>query len=281
EDAPLDLLEPEVVLVERLARTLDVKILRIEPRPGERHQPVKIGAHHRVLAARLRHALQPAELPFGLLLHLLRHPGFLDRLAELLELLGRAAPLFFTELAADLVQLLAQYRLLLALIERLARLLPDIAGELQHLDALVESADDAVEPRPEVERLEDLLLLGGVHVRHADHEIRELTGRLHRLNGAHELRRRLWQQLQRLDRTVAQIQHARLQVRSAFDELENLEALLALADQVMHAVCRGHETRDARNGPDAMQIRGTRVIDRSLFLQQKADLAPRANGLLR
>ena len=54
EDAPLDLRQAVVVLVEDAARLGDVDRVRAELRPGQLDQPVEIGADHAVFGARPR-----------------------------------------------------------------------------------------------------------------------------------------------------------------------------------------------------------------------------------
>ena len=83
DDAPLDLVEPVVVLVEDAARLADVDRRLLRNAPGQLDQPIEIGADHAVLGRRVRHALQPAQLLARLLLDLLRHVGLGDRLLEL------------------------------------------------------------------------------------------------------------------------------------------------------------------------------------------------------
>src|SRR5690606_24631141 len=147
EDAPLDLLEAVVVLVEDLAGLRDVDLLRVELRPRQRDEPVEIRADHRALGRRLRHHFEPAQLLHGLLVRLFRHLGLLDRLAQLLDLgvLGILA-----ELALDRAHLLAQQVLALALLELLLRLLADLAGQPEHLDAMREVVRDFLQPLADV-----------------------------------------------------------------------------------------------------------------------------------
>ena len=127
EDAPLDLLEPEMVFVEDGARPLDVELFRVGFRPRHGDQPVEIGARHGILGGAFRHALEPRKLALRLLLRLRRHRGVLDGFLQVLEF--RAGALGLAELLLDLPQTLAQHRLLLPLIERLARALIDLRAK--------------------------------------------------------------------------------------------------------------------------------------------------------
>ncbi len=70
-----------------------------------------------------------------------RHARVLDRLLQLFEF-GRGG-VGFTQFLLDLLQSLAQNRLLLPLVERLAGAFVDLARHLQHLDAAVEEGEYA------------------------------------------------------------------------------------------------------------------------------------------
>ena len=161
ENAALDLREPVVVLVEDLARLRDVDGFRVALRPRQRDEPIEVRAHHRVLRRRVRHALEAPQLLLRLLLDFLGHLRVGDRLAQLVELGLRVV---LAELLLDRLQLLAQHVLALALVELALRLLADLARQLQHLDAVREELDDAIEPVANLERLEDRLLLGRLDV---------------------------------------------------------------------------------------------------------------------
>ena len=132
---------------------------------GSSTSQLEVRAHHRVLGRRLRHLLEAPQLLARLLLDLLRHAGLVDLLGELL-LLGRLVA-GLAELLLDRAQLLAQQHLALALLEPPLRLLADLLRQAQHLDAREHVAQHGVEPRGEVDRLEDVLLLGRLDVEQA------------------------------------------------------------------------------------------------------------------
>ena len=154
-----------------------------------------------------------AELAARLLLDFRRHAGLGDGVLQVLELGRRAVVL--AQLLADLIQALAQDRLLLPLVERPARLLVDVARDLQHLDALAERLEDAVEPRLEVEGGEDFLLLGALQVHEAGDDVGQRRDRLDALDRVGELARRLRQQLQGFHRPLAQAEATRLDLAVA------------------------------------------------------------------
>ena len=160
EDAVLHLLEVVVVVVEDLLGLGEVDLDLAALVPGQRDQPVQVGPGDRVLGRGRGHAREALELPQGLLLGLLGHPRRLDLLAQL----GRLALLVVVvaELLLDGLHLLAQVVLALVLLELALHLALDLAADLEHLEVLHQHLVDALEARVDVERLQELLLLGGV-----------------------------------------------------------------------------------------------------------------------
>src|SRR5690606_10699368 len=293
ENAPLDLLEAVVVLVEDLTRLRDVDLLGVELRPRERNQPVEIGADHRPLGGRLRHHLEPAQLLHRLLVRLLGHLRLLDRLAQLLDL---GLLLVLAELALDRAHLLSKPELALTLFELLLGLLDDLARKLQHLDAVREVIRDLLQAFADVEGLENLLLLRRLDVDQARDQVGELGRRLDLLQRRRDLGRHLRQELDRFRGLLFQIRRARLDRRVALlalrDEveasreerqplqvIEHAEALLALADQMMHAVRRLQVTDHADRRADLVQVVRARLVDVRIALQDDAELVPVLNDL--
>ena len=297
DDPPLDLVEAEMVLVEDAPRLRDVDRGFLGQRPGQLDQPVEIGAHHAVLAGGLRHALQPAQFLARLVLDLLRHLGLGDGGAELRHLRALAL-VAFAELALDRGHLLAQQHLAVARIDRRLGLAADLRGEAQHLDAVGEQTRHPVHPRLDVDRLENLLLLvgGGVHVGR-DH-VGERRRRLDALDRGEQLGRSLRQQLHRLDRLSLEVDEARLDVvrhrgrlgdaqhagdeeRPAVQELDDLEALLALADEMVGAVGRGDVAHDVGDRAHPVHVDRQGIGGLGVALHQDADRALLAHRLLR
>ena len=115
EDPILDLLDVVVVVVEDLARVLQIQVVLGLLVPGQRGDPLEVRANHPVLGHRRLQASEAGELALHLLVHDL---GQLDRiqlppqLAYLgLDLVGLA------ELLLDRLELLAQEVLTLSLVE--------------------------------------------------------------------------------------------------------------------------------------------------------------------
>src|SRR5882757_7420905 len=124
ENAPLDLLEPVVILVQDGAGALDVELFSIDLRPGHGDEPIEVGARHGILGGAIRHALEARKLAQRLFLRFRRHAGVLDGRLEFFEFAARTVG--FAEFLLNLAQPLAQNGFLLPSIERLARALVDL-----------------------------------------------------------------------------------------------------------------------------------------------------------
>ncbi len=296
DDPPFDLVEIVMVLVEDAAGFDDVDRLRFGQRPRQFDQPVEIAAHHAVFAGRFRHALQPAQFLARLLLDFFGHAGIGDRLVELGHL-GGLAFLAFAELALDRRHLLAQQDFTLALVERDLGLPADLLRQAQDFDAVGEEPRDFVHARGNVDGLEDFLFLLGLHVHIGDRQIGERRRAVDRLNRGEQIGRRLRQELDGFERLRLQIdearldlgglgirlrelQHARDEERPAAEIFNDLEALLALADQMMRAVRPGDIAHDIGQRAHAVHVDRGRLGDLGVALQQYADLALVAHRLL-
>src|SRR5207249_3310728 len=99
----------------------------------------------------------PSELLLGGLERLGRHPRLLDAPAQLLDL-GRLA-VTLAEFLLDRLHLLAEVELLLVLVELGLDLRLDLVPQLEQLDLAVQDGGELLEPRPHVERGEQVLLL--------------------------------------------------------------------------------------------------------------------------
>jgi hypothetical protein len=137
DDPALDLVQPEVILVEDASRRADVDRRFLGKRPRQIDEPVEVGPDHAVLARGLGHALQPAQLLARLIVDLLGHPRLGDRLVEFGDL-GRFSLICFAELALNRSHLLAQQDLAVAGVERGLGLATDLLREAKHLDPVRE-----------------------------------------------------------------------------------------------------------------------------------------------
>ena len=125
DDAPLDLVQIVMVLVEDAPRFDDVDRLLLGQGPGKLDQPIQIGAHYAVFASGFGHALQATQLLARLIFHFLRHAGIADGLIELGDLRGLAF-LALAKLALNCRHLLAKQHLALTLVERRLGLAADL-----------------------------------------------------------------------------------------------------------------------------------------------------------
>ena len=157
EDALLHLLQVVVVVVEDLLGLDDVDLGLGALAPGQRHQPVEVGAGHGVLGRGRRHLGEAVQLAQGLLLGVLGHAGRLDLLAQLVELALLVVAL--AQLLLDGLHLLAQVVLALVLLQLGLHLALDLVADLQHLQVLDQHLVEPLQARLHVERLQHLLLL--------------------------------------------------------------------------------------------------------------------------
>ena len=136
EDALLDVLQAVVVFIQHTAGVADVQFVLAALRPGQAGQPVQPGADDAVLGGGGRQARQALQFAQSFLLRLLRHAGFLDALAELLDF--RRLLVAFAQLLLDGLQLFAQEVLALHLFHTGLRFGLDLAAQLQHLQFLAQ-----------------------------------------------------------------------------------------------------------------------------------------------
>ena len=297
DDAPLDLFQIIVVLVEDAARFGDVDRLLLGQSPRQFDQPVEIGAHHAVFAGGFRHALQPAQFLARLILDLLRHLRVGNGLVELGHF-GGLALFAFAELLLNRRHLLAQHGLALALVERRLGLLADLLRQPQDLDAVREQPRDLVHAGGDVDRLQDLLLLLRLDVHVAGRQIGERRRGIDRLDGGEQVLRHLRQELNRLHGLRLEVHEARLDLRPAHGGfgnlqhardherpagqiLDDLKALFALADEMIGAVRRREVAHDIGDGAHAMHVDRRRIGDFGIALHENPDLALVAHRLLR
>ena len=159
QDAVLHLLQAVVVLVEDLLRLQDVHLAGGRLRPRQHRQPLDIVARQRVVRRHRVHPAQPPKLLQRVLLHLLGHAGGFDLLLQLGNVLLRVVQV--AQLLLDRLQLLAQIVVALRGLHRILHLGLDLVAQLLHLQLLRQVLVDALQPRGNVRRLQQLLLVGG------------------------------------------------------------------------------------------------------------------------
>ncbi len=157
EDAVLDLLQAEVVLVEDLLGADEIPAFLGLLVPGNGDQPVEVVARDRRLGRHRRHRLEPAQLLNGLLGRFLRHPCLVDFLAQFLDLV--ALVVLATQFLLDRLHLLVEVVLFLRLLHLLLDARLDAAVDLELVHFAFEHAGDAVETLDGRDDLEEVLLL--------------------------------------------------------------------------------------------------------------------------
>ena len=192
DDAVLDLLEVEVVLVEHAAGVLEVEVVLRRLLPGQAEDPFQIAADDAVLGGRCRQTLEPSQLPLGRFPDVLGELRLVEALAQLVQL--RLLGVALAQLGLDRLQLLTQEVLALALLHLGLDLRLDLRAELEHLGLAREDRRDVTQPPLDVRLFEQLLALLGrdraqrgrdqvgerarvIDVRHRELQLRRQVGR--------------------------------------------------------------------------------------------------------
>ena len=205
---------------------------------------------------------------------------FLRQLGDFLSLGVVTLAKFFL----DRLQLLAQQKFALAIVDLFLGLLADLARQPQHLDAVDEHRRYPVEPAFDIDGFEDFLLLDRCDVHKAGDQIGQRRRRGGGLHGIDEFDRGLRQQLQHLHRLVAQMQHPRLDVlaadrgfgdaldprdqkRIAVEKIDNAKPPLTLADHMVLPIGARDITQYIGLGAHPVQIDRDRVLGCRIALQ--------------
>ncbi len=266
-----------MVLVEYLLGALEVEMILALGLPGQRDDPLQIGADDAVLGGGARQALEPAQLALGGRARLLGQIGGLDALAQLLHL--GLIGIGLAQLVLDRLQLLAQDELTLGLVELRLHLGLDLRLQLADVDLAGEDARERAQPLGNVGLLEQLLALGqrqpaqiggdeiGKQARIVDvgQRDRQLVGQvgLH-LDDARELR--LYVTGERLD-LVGDVDHVRIrleppdQVGIVAHRLEQANTAHALYQQAQRPVGHLEHPRDRCLGAHRVDVVPTRLLD--------------------
>ena len=157
QDAVLHLLQVVVVLVQDLLRLRDVHFAARALGPRQHRQPLDVVAGQRVVGRHRRHAREPVQLLGRLFLHVLRHAGGFDLLAQLLDIL--LALVHFAEFLLDRLHLLAQVVVALRLLHLVLHLGLDLVAQLLDLKLLRQVLVDPLHAGDDVRGLQQLLLL--------------------------------------------------------------------------------------------------------------------------
>jgi len=160
-----------------------------------------------------------------------------------------------------------------------------------------EHAGNFLHARGQIDGLEHLLLLFRRHVHEGCDEVGKRRRRRDALDRGRKLGRGLRQQRDRLRRLPPQMDEARLDLgrarlrlrdaqdagdeeRPAVEEFRDLEALVALAHEMVRAVRRGDVAHDTRHRPHAVHVDGGGISNIGGPLHQDSDLPLLAHRLL-
>ena len=295
DDALLDLVEAEVVLVEHPLGRRDVVLDLGALLPRDLHQPVDVVAHHGRLGRHRRHELELRELGARLVPGFLRHAGACDALLELGDLVGRVVHL--AQFLLDRLHLLVEVVLALALLHLLLDAAADALLDLQHVHFALDQGEDVLKAAAHVLDLEHLLL--GIELE--GHVRGDGVGEPARLLDARErgqdLRRHLAVELYVLlklrDDGADQHVHFALFVLLgvakrcylrgevvARGELRDRCPLGPLDQHLDRAVRQLEELQNRGDRPDLVEILGLRIVDIRLLLREQQDLLVHLHRLL-
>ena len=207
----------------------------------------------------------------GLLVHLFRHLRVGDLGAQLLNFSAVAA-VVFAQLFLNGLHLLAQHKLAFALPHAGLGALVNFARDLHYLNAVHHHRQQAVHALAQVHLFQQFLLLGGLDVQVARHDVGQGAWHLHALNTLRQLGRHLGQQAQDFHRPLPEPQKERLGFAvqrggGVFNHLDlghhevkalhvtlHPKTLLPLADDVVGTVGRAHVAQDGRHRAHGRQI---------------------------
>ena len=286
DDPLLHLLEVEMVLVEDLARVLEVEIVFGDLVPGQGQDPVEVGADDAVLGSRRRQPLEPAQLPQHRLLDLLGQALLLDLLPQLVDLGLLVVGL--AELRLDRLQLLSEEELALALVDLAGDLRLDLRAELRHLDLAAEDQRDLPQPLLDVGRLEQLLPLLGLQPQRRGDQVGErcrvvdVRGRELQLFGQvrrhpddvgelllHRARERF--HLGRFRDDLRQVLQLGDEIGLVLDLLDEPDPLDALDEDPQRPVGHLDHLVDDRDGADAVEVIPARRVGLLVLDREKRE----------
>ncbi len=301
DNALLDLLQAEMVVVEDLLSVNEVLLDFALLVPRDRQQPVEIVAHDRGFRRHRRHLAELLELVRRLLARLLGELGLLDLVLELGELV---AALLVAELLLDRLHLLVEVVFALGLLHLALDAGADALLDLQHRDLALHQAQHLLQPLAHRGGLEDALLVGDLHremrgdgigdaavivdlLHHADDLGRDLLVELHIAFelGHHRAGERLG--LDAFADRILEAGRVGFVIVDAAGVLENFRALDALHQHLDGAVGQFQQLQHARQRADLEDGIGRRIVVGGVFLRRQQDegiaahhLFERANRLL-
>ena len=289
EDALLDLLEPEMVVVQLLAGTLQVEIVLGHVVPRQFEQQLQVGHLHGVLRHGRVEPLDLLQLLLEGLAHLLGPVFLLGLLAHALDVgIGAVA-----QFVLDRAHLLLEVIVALLLVDLLLDPLLNLALELGQLLLADQDLEQLAGPRQQAGSLEQRLtvLVRELHVR-ADEvddaalrvDVLDGKGRLlgHRRRDVDDVERHVADRVHEgleldalhVGRRVAERRHTGLEIGLRGDVFGDLDLLQTVEDHRQVAVRHLEDLDDARRGSDLVHVVRRRVFDIALALQDGAQHAP-------
>ncbi len=295
QDPLLDLVQPEVVLVEDGAGALQVEVVLAGRGPGQVEHPVEVGADHGALGRFGMHLLQALDVLLGLLVRRLGHAGLFQLLqvdADLLHVLGLLA-----QLLADGLELLAQEVFLLVLVHLALGLEVDLVLHVQHLDLVAQELVDLGQPAQRVGLLEDGLRVLDLQLEVGGDDVGQLAGLLDVLGDDQDLVGDLLAQLAGLLELLAQVldhglvfqgqlgrllvlhrPHLGLQDLAVVVERLHAHAGDALDQHAHAAVGQLEHAHDQGHGAEAVELVLAGVLHVHVLLGQQQDQAVAVQG---
>ena len=164
-----------MILVQDFAGLVDVDLGAGALCPGQHGQPLDVVAGERVVGGHGRHAAEAGKLLESFFLHLLGHAGFVDLLAQFLDL--ALALVLLAKLLLDGLHLLAQVVVALRLLHLVLDLVLDLGAELLDFDFLGQVSVDELQARGDAGGFKQLLLVvGGQERQRRGDEIDQAAG---------------------------------------------------------------------------------------------------------
>ena len=146
-----------MVRVQNLLGLQNVHLARRRLRPRKHCQPLDVIPRQRVVDRHRIHPAQPPKLLQRVLLGLLRHPRRFNLLLQLRNVFLRLVQV--AQLLLDRLQLFAQIVVPLRRLHRILHLGLDLVAQLLHLDLLRQVLVDPLQPRRDIRRFQQLLLV--------------------------------------------------------------------------------------------------------------------------
>jgi len=288
ENTLLDLLQVVMVLVENLARLFQVEVVLGRAAPGQFHQPVEIGAQHRILGGFGVHRLQSPQLLFRLAF------GFGGKL-RLLELLPKLGDIFgagvgLAEFGLDGTQLFAQEIFTLALAHLLLGLGLNAVLHRRQFQFLGQKVLDPPQPVNRVDDLDQRLGIGHLETDIACHQVR-LTARIFQVfEHHHDLGRHGLAHADQLRQLIANRPHQGFGLQRQFGEARLVDAFdmdgkirffcvkglqasfgQALDENLHPTVGKLEHPHDHRYRADGKNVFGFRFFFAELLLRRQED----------